>query len=26
VRRWVDAASYTLLRIGVALTGTSDKY
>ncbi|MNT13733.1 putative cardiolipin synthase YbhO [compost metagenome] len=26
LRRWVDAASYTLLRIGVALTGTSDKY
>jgi cardiolipin synthase len=26
VRRWVDAVSYTLLRIGVALTGTSDKY
>lgn len=26
VRRWVDAVSYTLLRVGVALTGTSDKY
>ena len=26
LRRWVDAASYALLRIGVALTGTSDKY
>jgi cardiolipin synthase len=26
LRRWVDAVSYTLLRIGVALTGTSDKY
>ncbi|WP_332609513.1 cardiolipin synthase ClsB [Achromobacter sp. ESBL13] len=26
LRRWVDAASYTLLRIGVALTGSSDKY
>lgn len=26
LRRWADAASYTLLRIGVALTGTSDKY
>nr|WP_249204797.1 cardiolipin synthase ClsB [Achromobacter sp. Marseille-Q0513] len=26
LRRWVDAASYVLLRIGVALTGTSDKY
>ncbi|EHK66842.1 cardiolipin synthase ClsB [Achromobacter arsenitoxydans] len=26
LRRWVDAASYILLRIGVALTGTSDKY
>lgn len=26
VRRWVDVASYTLLRIGVALTGSSGKY
>ncbi len=26
LRRWVDAVSYTLLRVGVALTGTSDKY
>ncbi|MCP2514204.1 cardiolipin synthase ClsB [Achromobacter mucicolens] len=26
VRRWIDAASYALLRIGVAFTGTSDKY
>lgn len=26
LRRWVDQVSYTLLRIGVALTGTSDKY
>ncbi|MNQ47944.1 putative cardiolipin synthase YbhO [compost metagenome] len=26
LRRWVDAVSYTLLRIGVALTGSSDKY